>query len=341
MWTIKLLRFNQVPSDFREPFIISGYRSCRSSIATCLLSAVQWTNETINFWTHFLSFAAFAWMTWGHVRDPHDLADQFTWPFIAFLASSCLYLVASATAHLFNCLSETARHVCFFFDYGAIGLYSLGCSIAYNAYVFPPDLASTALHRVYLPVAVFNGMLCTFLANYSRLVQWEPIRNSGRLLAFLVPYVWCSIPLLCRVILCDSTDCNSDAQLYHVRQFLCALTTALFYATRFPEVLAPGTFDIFGHSHQFFHIGGVLSTYSQYLALSSDMVTRREYILDAVGMPTFLSTAGAFAIVLVGNLLIIWAFFWHVSKPGVLARLRQQGGRGRPHWQDGCGCRCD
>ena len=36
-----------------------------------------------------------------------------------------------------------ARHLCFFFDYAALSLYSLGVAIAYKAYLFPRELIGT------------------------------------------------------------------------------------------------------------------------------------------------------------------------------------------------------
>lgn len=52
--------------------------------------------------------------------------DSFTWPLVIFLLSCCIYPLASSCAHTFSTMSERARHICFFFDYGALSFYSLG-----------------------------------------------------------------------------------------------------------------------------------------------------------------------------------------------------------------------
>lgn len=52
--------------------------------------------------------------------------DPFTWPLLVFLLSCCLYPLASSCAHTFSTMSARARHICFFFDYGALSFYSLG-----------------------------------------------------------------------------------------------------------------------------------------------------------------------------------------------------------------------
>uniref|UniRef100_A0A8D2Q602 Uncharacterized protein n=1 Tax=Varanus komodoensis TaxID=61221 RepID=A0A8D2Q602_VARKO len=43
-----------VPPSMAESFILSGYRRPGYTVAQCLLSAFRPTNETGNFWTHFL-----------------------------------------------------------------------------------------------------------------------------------------------------------------------------------------------------------------------------------------------------------------------------------------------
>lgn len=52
--------------------------------------------------------------------------DPFTWPLLLLLLSCCAYPLASSCAHTFSSMSTRARHICFFFDYGALSFYSLG-----------------------------------------------------------------------------------------------------------------------------------------------------------------------------------------------------------------------
>ena len=52
--------------------------------------------------------------------------DAYAWPLLVFLVSCCIYPLASSCAHTFSTMSTSARHICFFFDYGAISFYSLG-----------------------------------------------------------------------------------------------------------------------------------------------------------------------------------------------------------------------
>ncbi|QPG76278.1 hypothetical protein FOA43_003664 [Brettanomyces nanus] len=45
------------------------------------------------------------------------------------------------------------------------------------------------------------------------------------------------------------------------------ISGALLYALRIPERFSPGKFDIFGHSHQFFHVLVVISAFSHFKGL--------------------------------------------------------------------------
>ncbi|XP_071795972.1 membrane progestin receptor gamma-B-like [Asterias amurensis] len=327
MWTIKLLRVNHVPKDFREPFIVSGYRSCRSSLASCILSAFTFTNETINFWTHFLTSGVFLWMytQWLWHELSFDV-DPFTYPMQVYLASVCLYMIISSTAHLFNCMSERARHLCFFFDYGALSVYSMACSIMYNTYIFPKSFMNTTYHKLYLPMCVFNAFLCTVLACSSRLVAGVKRQKLLRMTAFATPYLFCSFPLFYRVVFCELDDCQSDAHHYHSYQFMMSATTILIYASHFPEVLAPGKFDIIGHSHQLFHIVGSYASYLQLQGNVIDMQTRRIDLLFALPMPSLLNTVGVILLVIIIDLLIIGAFTCFIWDKCHLRKVKQKQG---------------
>ncbi|XP_037358710.1 membrane progestin receptor gamma isoform X3 [Talpa occidentalis] len=154
---------------FHEQGILFGYRHPQSSATACLLSLFQMTNETLNIWTHLLPFWFFTWrfVTILHVTDVWN--DSYSWPLLVYMGTSCVYPFASSCAHTFSSMSKNARHICYFLDYGAVNLFSLGSAIAYSAYVFPEALVSTTFHDYYLGLAVLNTIVSTGLSCYSRL----------------------------------------------------------------------------------------------------------------------------------------------------------------------------
>ncbi|XP_021263060.1 membrane progestin receptor gamma [Numida meleagris] len=272
----RLLSIHQVPKGYQEQGILCGYRPPRISAADCLLSAFQMTNETLNIWTHFLPAWYFVWMLVGRLRGPGG-RDPPAWPLLAYLLSCCIYPLASSCAHTFSPMSARARHICYFFDYAALSMYSLGSALAYSAYVFPEEWVGSIFHHCYVPVAVLNTVLSTSLACYSRFLELERPRLSKafRTLAFVYPYLFDSIPLFYRFYLCTAWSCADPTVAAHYRHTAFAFLTCFIFATHLPERLAPGHFDYIGHSHQVFHVCGILGTHFQLEAILMDMSERQ------------------------------------------------------------------
>ncbi|XP_042333387.1 membrane progestin receptor gamma [Sceloporus undulatus] len=306
----RLLNINQVPKVFREQGILFGYRHPKSSATDCLISVFQMTNETMNIWTHFLPSWYFLWKLLTFLYGWDAWSDRYTWPFVAYLATCCVYPLASSFAHTFSTMSSRARHICYFFDYGALAAYSLGSAVAYSAYVFPNEWVGSTFHRYYLSVAVLNTIFSTSLSCYSRFVEMEHLKLSKamRTLAFAYPYMFDSIPLFYRLHLCEASGCHESVVPVHYKHTALALLTCFLFATHLPERLAPGLFDYIGHSHQLFHICGIIGTHFQMEALLTDMSQRREWLLAALPAPSFSQTIGPVVASTVVNLLIIAAF---------------------------------
>ncbi|XP_054477128.1 membrane progestin receptor delta isoform X2 [Anoplopoma fimbria] len=268
----QLFDIHQVPKVFREDSIISGYRHPRSSALDCVLSSFQMNNETINIWTHFLP---------------------------------------TCCAHTFSTMSPESRHICYFFDYGALSLYSLGCAISYGYYVMPDCLVNSWLHQHFVPIAIGNTLFCTSLSCYSRFLELQfPQRSKAlRTGAFVLPFIFDTVPLVYRILLCCGGSCSpSDAMSSHCYHLLFAFLTCFLFTSHLPERLAPGRFDYFGHSHQLFHVCAVVGTHFQMEGVMADMTSRRAWLLAHGATPSFLGTIGMLVASLVLNLGIIGIF---------------------------------
>ncbi|XP_075431560.1 membrane progestin receptor gamma isoform X2 [Ascaphus truei] len=313
----RLLTVQQVPRVFHEDSIICGYRSPRSSATACVLSLFQMTNETLNIWTHFIPTWYFLWMLLTILHSAGSWNDPILWPLLVFLLSCCIYPLMSSCAHTFNIMSAKARHICFFLDYGAVSLYSLGSAVAYSAYVFPDRWVNGTFHRYYVACAVLNTVMCTAVSCYSRFPERTSPRLSKimRIAAFAYPYLFDSIPLFYRLFLCSGDGCTQNAAFpMHLQHTVLAFLTAFLFATHLPERLAPGRFDYVGHSHQLFHVCAVLGTHFQMEGLLMDMTLRRGGLPEA---PSFSSSLGAWSVGVTLSLLVIagfsWALYWEPS----------------------------
>ncbi|MBN3318827.1 PAQR6 protein, partial [Atractosteus spatula] len=327
MLTIKLPQLfdiHQVPQVFREDGIISGYRHPRSSALDCILSSFQMTNETVNIWTHFLPTWYFLWRFTMLCSSLDFLNESYTWPLLVYMVLICLYPFTSSCAHTFSSMSAEARHICYFLDYGALSLYSLGCAITYGAYVMPDCWVNSWLHQNFVPIAVLNTLICTGLSCYSRYAatgteagarlrfpeldfpHWSKVVRTG---AFVYPFLFDNIPLFYRLLLCVGDSCShTEALSSHCHHLLFAFLTCFLFASHLPERLAPGRFDYIGHSHQLFHICAVVGTHFQMEAVLADMSSRRGWLSAHSTLPSFPGTVGALGVGILLNLAIIGLF---------------------------------
>ncbi|XP_063001743.1 membrane progestin receptor delta [Elgaria multicarinata webbii] len=314
MLTIKLpqiFRVHQVPRIFWEDGIISGYRHPKSSALDCVLSSFQLNNETINIWTHFVPTWYFLWRFLVLSYSLDFWSDSYSWPFMAYMWLVCLYPFTSSCAHTFSTMSTHARHVCYFLDYGALSLYSLGCAFTYGAYAMPDRWVNGLLHRCFVPLAALNSFICTSLSCYSRFLELEcpSLSKILRTAAFVYPFLFDNIPLFYRLLFCFGEGCawNDSVAGYFYHLFFAALTGFLF-ASHLPERLAPGRFDFIGHSHQLFHICAVVGTHFQLEAVLWDLYSRRAWLSTHAPVATFTHTFAILGAALLGNLVLITLF---------------------------------
>ncbi|XP_007909324.1 membrane progestin receptor gamma-B isoform X2 [Callorhinchus milii] len=338
----RLFSINQVPKVFHEDSIIFGYRHPRSSAADCVLSLFQMTNETVNIWTHFLPTWYFLWNLLALSYTLDFWNESYTWPLLVFMLSSCIYPFTSSCAHTFSSMSTRARHICFFFDYGALSIYSLGSAIVYGAYVMPEKWIDGSFHGYFVPMAVFNTVVSTALSCYSRLgfpfvrynhevmerfpeLDQPKLCKLLRVLAFAYPYLFDNIPLFYRLFLCSGSGCTHNETLsLHYQHVTLAFLTSFLYATHLPERLAPGCFDYIGHSHQLFHICAIIGTYFQMEAILADMRSRHAWLTAQATLPSFMGTLGAVSMALSINLIIIALFSLALYWPNHSPKMKRQ-----------------
>lgn len=72
------------------------------------------------------SYRYFLWRFSLLCSTQNFLSESYTWPLLVYMLLICLYPFTSSCAHTFSTMSPEARHICYFFDYGALSLYSLG-----------------------------------------------------------------------------------------------------------------------------------------------------------------------------------------------------------------------
>uniref|UniRef100_A0A8D0DSG7 Progestin and adipoQ receptor family member 9 n=1 Tax=Salvator merianae TaxID=96440 RepID=A0A8D0DSG7_SALMN len=313
-----LLRWDEVPEDFVECFILSGYRRLHCTAQECLGSVLQPTNETLNFWTHFVPLLLFAGKFCrllvlrggggGHDLPFHHAALLPLW---CYASGVLLTFAMSCTAHVFSCISLRLRAAFFYLDYASISYYGFASTVAYYYYLLPglsllepgalgrylqqrlgwhvdcraPIAAYSAL---VLPVAFALAVACTVACCKSR-SECCAYPFAVRTFVFVMPLSM-ACPIMLESLLFDLHGHNPTLFVHFYRRYFWLLVAAFFNVSKIPERIQPGLFDIIGHSHQLFHIFTFLSIYDQMFYVEEGL---RLFLRDPPPtQPTFAGTVG-------------------------------------------------
>lgn len=347
---LPLLRHTDVPPRVIENFILTGYRFPNYSLRDCLMSAFRPTNETGNFWTHFLPVFVFFYYfveVFGWEGAPGGDSPFFYPLWNYFIGVFCL-LMASSMAHLLNSMSLVVREVCFFVDYGTISAYTVGSSLAYYYYIHPragildtggPNGSDQGtptssipefgwfFEVFYIPSACIVAIICVLSCCNTR-QRWRRHRYIIRTLVFLLPFLISSSPIFYRLLTrspytaaTSSFEASTSMSGFFYRHCFWLVVSAAFNISKFPERLAPGRFDIWGHSHQWFHCCTFLSILDELhmikaevkaILLSPTLLLPPDAAARLPG-PTAASTYGVMLLLQTSIVSIIMWFSWNAN----------------------------
>lgn len=266
------LSASEVPLEFQDIGILHGYRHPNTSFRGCLLSLFSWHNETLNVWTHIVSLGFFIYFTVE--RSQHvDFRKQENEALLCLLLSCMAFSFGSAVAHLFNCMSNNIRNICFMVDYLAISIYAYSACLVNKVYALPASWTGGLLEEWFLTGMSVICVLTVALTCHTRFMPRTILTKVLRLGAFLLPYSLGMSPCLFRVLFCLA-DNSCDAATYYKQHFVTNIFTILFYAGHIPELFFPGYFDIFFQSHSIFHVVVVLATFRHAQGILLDSVLR-------------------------------------------------------------------
>lgn len=275
---------SQVPSLFREPYILSGYRPVQQDWRCYLLSLFQRHNESLNVWTHLLACPVLLLRWWANVGALGYTLDVASLPLGVFLVSSLTYLFFSVAAHLLQSRSEHAHYFFFFLDYVGVAVYQYGCSLGHYFYTSESAWRESCIGLLFLPGAAFFGWLscagCCF-AKYRYRRPYPLRRKICQLIPTTLAYMLDISPVVHRLATASWTQ--EPSLLFHALQIASFLLSALFFSCPIPERFFPGHCDFVGQGHQIFHVFLSLCTVFQLEALFQDYAMRRDAVVEAFG----------------------------------------------------------
>ncbi|SPO04035.1 related to PHO36 (regulatory role in lipid and phosphate metabolism) [Cephalotrichum gorgonifer] len=250
-----LILWDDLPSWRRDnAFILSGYRRSTASFSDCFGSLGYLHNETVNIYSHLLGSAAFlsaAALCLSVIRPRYAAAsDADLLVFGCFFAGAVLCLGMSAVYHAVSSHSEAVSRWGNKLDYSGIVFLIVGSFVPtlYYGFFCEPELMT-----IYLGIISTLGFACGLVSwiDRFRTPEWRPYR-AGMFVGLGTSGVF---PILHGIQIYGFKGMDERMSLRLVALHgLVYIIGAVLYAARWPERTMPGKFDIWGSSHQIFHV---------------------------------------------------------------------------------------
>ncbi|GAB7346544.1 hypothetical protein MBLNU457_5223t1 [Dothideomycetes sp. NU457] len=262
------LTWSQIaPWQRDNAYILTGYRRPTPSLHSTLSSLLYIHNETTNIYTHLLGALISLYLTHSFysslaTRYEHANAGDVAC-FAAFFAGAVVCLGCSAGYHAVSDWSAEVARKGNQVDYVGIVALIWGSFIpsVWLGFARRWDLV-----LVYWGMITLIGIACgvTTLLPKFRSSAWRPFRAA----MFVAMGLSAVAPVVHGLTIYGYEQLNKQMGLnWVVLMGLLYITGAGLYAARIPERLAPGRFDVWGSSHQIFHVLVLMAAAAHFVGL--------------------------------------------------------------------------
>ncbi|KAK3293281.1 mPR-like GPCR protein [Chaetomium fimeti] len=263
-----LLSFDELPEWQQDSgYIRHGYRPISGSAQVSFSSWSYLHNESVNIYSHLIPGIAFLlgeWYIQQYLASRYSTVtatDYLIFTFFLLTAVICLGL--STIYHTLLNHSHKVEQLCLQLDLVGIAFLTVGDFISGIRMVF---YCESLQRNIYWSMTGILGAL-TIGIMVSPRFQGREFRIF-RTLTFVGLGTSGFAPLIHGITMFGwSQMVKQSGMPYYLVEGGFLLAGTFFYATKFPESRYPGKFDIWGSSHQLFHIMVVLATVTQLVGL--------------------------------------------------------------------------
>lgn len=263
----RLYSWEEIPEWQRDnEHILHGYVLETKSVSECLKSLLYLHNESVNIYTHLIPGICFLLVAlfdkFAIKKFPSTgLIDYLMIDFFFLGGFTCL--IMSSTFHCFKCHSLEIATLGNKLDYLGIVALIVSSMISILYYGFSDN---NAFFYGFSGLTLAFGIACSVVSLKERFRSRE--WRAYRALLFVAFGLSAVLPVIAGIIFYGVRETWSRIQLKWVLlEGVLYILGALLYGIRFPERLAPGYFDIWGHSHQLFHVLVVIAALCHLTAL--------------------------------------------------------------------------
>jgi channel protein (hemolysin III family) len=243
-----------------HPFVLTGYR-INYSIKNCFHSIFKWHNETLNIWTHLISFIIFIILLIYYIIDNTNINNNKGMIYI-FIISSCLLFIFSSLYHILSCHSLSICSCCYKLDLFGILLELITATTCSIYYMFHEYDNLRKIYIIFFLILGISTMIITIndlfiSAKFNIFIIF--LFSSLFIISFLSGLHW--------VLIADINEISIITK-YILSGFMCLFIGFLFFLSKFPECIIQNTYiDLFFQSHIIWHLCCFGSTISYLLMI--------------------------------------------------------------------------
>ncbi|KEF59777.1 uncharacterized protein A1O9_04625 [Exophiala aquamarina CBS 119918] len=265
----RTVKWHEVPEwQIDSRYILSGYRPAKADYLGVFTSLTFLHNETCNVYTHLVGALLLPLTAFTFMRvfpDPQFLnvseTDYIMFGLYFVVAEACL--VFSAIYHLMQDHSQKVEEFWHGMDLLGIVIVTVGTFVSGIYYIF---ICEPRLQKIHWAIILTSGTATAVLIAKPtfRSLRWRRVRVG----AYFALGASSLIPLLHGTQLYGLEYMLQYAGMKWYLIELCFYGGGVsLYAFRIPERLAPGKFDIWGSSHQIFHVFILCAMFTHVTAL--------------------------------------------------------------------------
>jgi len=253
---------HDVPEYMKYNFVNFGYRM-NLSFGQAFLSLFKLHNETLNIWTALLSFVVFFVIC---VRIVFSTSDGMSFwekgSYVVYTVTAMYTFLGSLMYHWFQCVSKS-HHECFLrMDISGIGFLIMG---SYYPPIYYAFQGAPGYGIFYLASISIMCVVCSIMLLVPRFS--EERYTHFRVLVLSATGLFGIIPLIHLFFLHEGGLQNPifyGKVMAVLELYFWYGLAVFFYASKIPERIFPGKFDLLFCSHQFWHTFVFVATYIHY-----------------------------------------------------------------------------
>lgn len=286
----RLYTWDEIPDWQKDnEHILSGYVGETKSAWACFKSLFYLHNESVNIYTHLMpGFAFFTVLFFNKFAitkfETTSLIDYFMIDLFFIGAFTCLTL-----SSIFHCLKNHSLTVATFgnkLDYLGIVVLIVNSMVSILYYGF---YETPSLFYLFTFITCSFGAACAIVSMKEtfRTREWRPYR-AALFVAFGLSAI---LPIITGIFHYGFSELYLRIQVKWVLLGgIFYIIGAVLYGMRFPEKYSPGKFDIWGHSHQLFHILVVVAALCHLTGLMKSYDLAHLKLAMAPSLDTFIDT---------------------------------------------------